>query len=130
MFELRTLSKCKSTFHQDIPGIAFLCRSACKTQEVVVFAKCPEKSHGAQIRLTSQLTNIGNYKRDKKVSDTFIESKTMLILTVWLSILSKLFSFQGSVLSEGPALVAQAMRLRDWPIPWHLESLVYLTIRL
>jgi len=47
---------------QDIPSIAFLCKSACKTQEVVVFAKCPEKSHGAQIRLILQWTNLANYR--------------------------------------------------------------------
>lgn len=48
--------------HQDIPSIAFLCKSACKTQEVAVFAKFPEKSNGAQIRLTWQWTNFANYR--------------------------------------------------------------------
>ena len=50
------------------------------------------------------------------------------ILGLWLGTLPKLFLFDGSVSTEGPALDAHAMWMRDWPIPWHLESLVYLDL--
>ena len=38
------------------------------------------------------------------------------------------FATLCSVLTEGPALEAHAMWMRDWPNPWHLESLVYLDL--
>ena len=51
-----------------------------------------------------------------------------MILNVWLAILPKFFLFEGSVSTESPGVEAHVMWMRDWPIPWHLESLIYLDL--